>query len=116
MSGLSTHFPANHQHQQQSVPVIILRLYSNQLTDPNHGVYPALPASNPYAYLNRVNLQDIVARYLHQHVYQHQQQPAYQPAVQQQYQPAVQPQQYQHVVQPQQYQPVRIGHYFFNIL
>ncbi|XP_018325672.1 adhesive plaque matrix protein isoform X2 [Agrilus planipennis] len=51
------------------VPVIILRIYTNQLASPNEAVYPNLPDSDPYAGLNNVNIMEIVQKYLRQ-IYQ----------------------------------------------
>ncbi|GLV35485.1 hypothetical protein CBL_01366 [Carabus blaptoides fortunei] len=79
IGGLTTNFPAQAQ-TAASVPVIILRVYSNQLSD-NAAIYPNLPQTHPYANnLNSVNLQSILANYLQQQYYQAQQ--AYKPVYQ----------------------------------
>lgn len=80
IGGLTPNFPTHAQTAAASVPVIILRVYSNQLSD-NAAIYPNLPQTHPYASnLNSVNLQAILANYLQQQYYQAQQ--AYKPVYQ----------------------------------
>lgn len=78
--------------------MIILRVYSNQLSNPYQGIYPNLPQTHPQAsYVNTINLQALLMEYLKGH----QQQQYYQPT----YQQEVYQQEYQ---QAPTYQPVRI--------
>lgn len=63
---------SDHSGQQLQVPVIILRVYSDQLSHANE-LYPNLPASNPYAsYLNMINLQSLLSQYDPSHYQQNQ--------------------------------------------
>lgn len=50
------------QHANQNIPVIYLKIYSNQLS--NGALYPNLPDNHPYSNLNGVNLQSLLNNYL----------------------------------------------------
>lgn len=66
---LSASFPSQHPTASTTVPVIILRVYTNQLAD--QAIYPNLPQSHPYANnLNSINLQSILSNYIQQYMYQ----------------------------------------------
>lgn len=83
---LSASFPSQQQlTASTTVPVIILRVYTNQLAD--QAIYPNLPQTHPYANnLNSINLQSILSNYIQQYMYQMSQQ------LQNQYQTSYPPQ------------------------
>ncbi|XP_044730438.1 probable serine/threonine-protein kinase mps1 isoform X2 [Chrysoperla carnea] len=77
ISGLSPNIPAQFVQypvtphgstQQLQIPVIVLRVYSDQLSHSNE-IYPNLPASNPYASLiNMINLQQLLNGYMQENI------------------------------------------------
>lgn len=106
VGGLSTQFPQQGHGHGRTVPVIILRVFADQIGQPHNAIYPALPQTHPYSnQLNRINLQQLVTNYLQQHLQQNYVQPEYgAPSYQQ---PAPQYQQPVQYEQPQaQYRPV----------
>ncbi|KAF5282043.1 hypothetical protein FQA39_LY00567 [Lamprigera yunnana] len=88
LGGISNQIPYQQQQQPGVVPVILLKVYSNQLTNPNTALYTDLPQSHPYSELNNVNIQSYLQNYLQQYL-ETQRQPQPQPQPQQQvvYQP-----------------------------
>ncbi|KAF5294262.1 hypothetical protein FQR65_LT10848 [Abscondita terminalis] len=94
LGGISNQIPQQAQTHSGTVPVIFLKVYTNQLTSPNTPLYTNLPQSHPYSNLNNINLQAYLQNYLQQ--YLQSQQVVYQPTYQQEY--------VQHYQQPQEYQ------------
>lgn len=85
------------------VPVILLRVYTNQLTNPS-AFYPNLPQTHPFSHLNSINLQTLLGGLsLNNYVssYTAQPQDYHQTIQHQEYRQAVQPEEYHQTVQAQ---------------
>ncbi|XP_008192850.2 uncharacterized protein LOC662370 [Tribolium castaneum] len=79
VGGLSSYLP--HQGHEPQVPVIILRVFPSQLTDPSAVLHPNLPQTHPMApVVNSIDVQALLAKYVQsslveqQPQYHHQQQ------------------------------------------
>ncbi|KAF2895130.1 hypothetical protein ILUMI_11044 [Ignelater luminosus] len=68
LGGLSQHIPYQNVDHTGMVPVIILRVYSNQLVSPDTALHTNLPQSHPYSGLNNVNLQELLQNYVHNYL------------------------------------------------
>ncbi|XP_022903018.2 GATA zinc finger domain-containing protein 10 [Onthophagus taurus] len=60
-------FTQNVPNQGHNAPIILLKVYTNQL---GGAIYPNLPANHPYAGLNNVNLQNMLNNFYDKHFYQ----------------------------------------------
>lgn len=76
LGGLSQQVPYQNLGHTGMVPVIILRVYTNQLVSPDTALHTNFPHSHPYSGLNNVNLQELLQHYVQNylqtnaHVYQ----------------------------------------------
>ncbi|KAK4886729.1 hypothetical protein RN001_003000 [Aquatica leii] len=98
LGGFSNQVPHQSQAQTGLVPVIFLKVYSNQLTNQNLPLYTNLPQSHQYSDLNSINLQAYLQNYLQQ--YLQSEQAVYQPTYQQPQQAYVQNYQVRNNYQP----------------
>lgn len=66
IGGLSANVPQqNRYNNEPHVPVVILRVYPNQLADPSAVLHPNLPQSHPLASaINSIDIQSLLANYV----------------------------------------------------
>ncbi|KAB0799484.1 hypothetical protein PPYR_07364 [Photinus pyralis] len=83
LGGVSNQIPYANAGRSNLVPVIILRVYSNQLENPGTALHTNLPQSSPYSDLNNINLQAYLQNYVQQYLQSQQQ--SYQPVYNQQH-------------------------------
>lgn len=61
---ISEQFPPQvYQSMSSHVPIIVLRVYTNQLGNAEN-LYPNLPQSHPYSGINSINLQSLLSNYM----------------------------------------------------
>lgn len=90
LSSLSSQVPSNHGPM---VPVIILRVYTNQLGQ--NALHANIPQGHPYANLNSVDLQSLLAGYVQNNPHQQGAQQYYDPGPQTSHSPQVEQEYYQ---------------------
>lgn len=76
LGGFSRQIPQQQLAAQHAVPVIVLRVYTKQLSNAA-SLYPNLPQSHPYSNLNSIDLQSLLSGYV-QNMYQQYQHNLYQ--------------------------------------